>query len=457
MSSEVTVGSGYRGAPASNDSGWFWATLGLSSLTILAIVFAAWELVEHHYFRDLDYVSLHYLYITRGAASSLMLAAWAAWSVMRQRRRSEARLRRSEHHYRELLEASPGAVALYDRSLRVTEWNEAAQRLYGFTKAEVVGRPLPTVPDTRREELSEFLRRLESGEPIVEFETLRRDNHAQDIDVQLSLLRFRDSSAGFFFLEVTTDNRARVRMREKLLEVEKLTSMGTMAAGTAHHLNTPLAAMLLRVQMMRDQLRAARRPEPERFASGLERLEADMNFCQQFVRRLLDFSRRPTPIRRPEPLADTLAAVVSFLLPSLGAKHIHIDQNAKVASDVEVLGDRNLMEALFLTLLSNAIDAVSEGGRIEIDSSCPTPDTVEVRIADDGPGIASDDLPHIFEPFFTTKPMGTGTGLGLVIARQTAVEHGGTVRLENGIERGAVAVVELPVADREVSGIEMSA
>src|SRR5579864_7182357 len=98
---------------------WFWATLTLSSNTIVSVVLAAWELAENRFFRDANYVTLHYLYITRGVASSLILAFWAAWFVLRQRRQSEEDLRRSRERYRGLLEAFPGAVILYDAALRV--------------------------------------------------------------------------------------------------------------------------------------------------------------------------------------------------------------------------------------------------------------------------------------------------------------------------------------------------
>lgn len=120
---------------------WFWVTLALSSVTIVGGVFAAWELVEMRFFRDADYVTLHYLYITRGIGSSLLLAFWAAWFVLRERRGAEQQLRRSRERYRGLLESAPGAVALYDRDLTVLEWNALAEQLYGFRKAEVHGRP----------------------------------------------------------------------------------------------------------------------------------------------------------------------------------------------------------------------------------------------------------------------------------------------------------------------------
>src|SRR5207244_8741615 len=107
---------------------WFWVTLILSSTTIVALVFAFWELVENRFFRELDYVSLHYLYISRGVTASVLLAIWAAWFVTRQRRIAEVELRKSHERYRGLLEASPGAVVLNDHHLRVLEWNAAAER-----------------------------------------------------------------------------------------------------------------------------------------------------------------------------------------------------------------------------------------------------------------------------------------------------------------------------------------
>ncbi|MGH6631431.1 MAG: PAS domain S-box protein, partial [Burkholderiales bacterium] len=271
---------------------WFWATLLFSSISMIAVVFAIWELLENRYFRNVDYMTLHYLYITRGIASSLLLAMWAAWYVLRQRRRSEEQLRRSRERYRGLLEASPGAIALYDCNLIVSEWNAAAERLYGFTKSEVLGQPLPTVPVDKKAELQSFLDQVGGGAPILDAETFRQARDGTLIEVQLSLLPFRDT-AGMSFLEVTADIRERVRLRQTLLDLEKLATMGKMAAGTAHHLNTPLAAMLLRIQMLRERAGADS-------AVDLESLEAGVISCRHFVQRLLEFSRRAPLQKQPE-------------------------------------------------------------------------------------------------------------------------------------------------------------
>ncbi len=420
------------------ESRWFWATLVLSSTTIVAFVFAIWELLENRLFREMDYVVLHRLYITRGVASSLLLASWAAWYVSRQRRRSEEELRRSREHYRRLLEASPGAVALYDSSLRVAEWNATAERLYGFSKAEVLGCTLPTVPEENREELERFLGEARAGRATLDVETERRDKAGNRFEVELSLLPFAEIPGRGFFLEVTSDIRERVRLRRAMLEIEKLASMGKMAAGTAHHLNTPLASMLLRIQMMREQNAGAS-------DSDLEHLENGIRFCQQFVRRLLEFSRRPALQRQPEEVTQIVRSVVHFLAPPLEAKHARVALQMEGANGAQVLADRNLIEALFSILLANSLDAIEPGGSIRIACGLAGGEWIEFRIADDGCGIAPEDLSHVFEPFFTTKGSAKGTGLGLAIARNILLEHGGSIRLESEPGRGTTVFLEFPL------------
>ncbi len=416
--------------------GWFWATLALSSFSLVALVFAFWELVENRFFRDLDYVSLHYLYISRGIASSILLGVWAAWFVLRERRAAEEELRRSRERYRGLLDASPGAVALYDGQRRVLEWNASAEQLYGYRREEVLERSLPTIPAAREEELEHFMERVRQGETVLDQESERVDAAGSPIQVQLSLLPFQEGGE-LFYLEVAADIRERVRLRQRLIEFEKLTSMGQMAAGTAHHLNTPLAAMLLRVQMMR-----ARMQEPGT-AQELERLEGSLRFCQQFVQRLLDFARRPATRKEPEPVRAVIEGVLAFIGPTLEAKRVRLSRQFEGIRDERVLGDRNELETLLLILLSNAADAVQNGGNIGI-AAHACDEHLEITISDDGCGIPPESLARIFEPFYTTKPVGKGTGLGLAIAKNIVAQHGGAIRLESGSGQGTRAIVELP-------------
>jgi len=425
--------------PPSTDRRWLWATLLLSCTTIVAFVFATWELVEHRFFESAGYLKLHFLYITRGVVSSLLLATWAAWYVLWYRRRSEESLHLSLERQRRLLESIPGAMALYDFTLRVIEWNGAAEKLYGFSKAEVIGKQLPTMIPGKEQDLAGLLDQVRQGRKVVDVETLRCHKTGESIEVQLTLLPFRDSDGQKCILDVTTDIRERVRMREKILDVEKLTTMGRMAAGTAHHLNTPLGAMLLRIQMMRNRM------HDQACRADLERLETGIRNCQQFVTRLLTFAHRGPSHKVPENVVQTLQTVVSFLAPTFNAKNATVSLSPGNGNCEQVLADRHHLEALFSAILTNALDAISPGGKIDIQCIQNRVGWLEIRIADNGAGIKSADRARIFEPFFTTKSVGKGTGLGLAIARNIALDHGGQIRLESKPGKGTTALIELPL------------
>ncbi len=416
---------------------WFWATLTLSSITIVSVVFAAWELVENRFFRDANYLTLHYLYITRGVASSLVLAVWAAWFVLRQRRISEEDLRRSNERYRGLLEDFPGGVILYDKELRVAEWNASAERMYGYTKGETGGRTLPTVPPAKMAELRDMMGRVEAGEAVLNVETTRLGRNGARFPVELSLRPFRERDGPVHFLEATSDIRERVRWREAMLELEQLTSMGKMAAGTAHHLNSPLAALLLRVQLMRERSHGD---------SDLAQLEDGLKFCRHFVQRLLEFARMGPVDKQNQDLGATVESVAGFFQPVIQAKRATLITETSQARGLPVCADRNLLETVLLILLSNALDAIPVGGKICVSCRPIRPGTIEVAVRDNGPGISQPNLARVFEPFFTTKEPGKGTGLGLAIAKNFVAEHGGSIRIESEAGRGATAYIDLPLA-----------
>ena len=420
---------------------WFWATLVLSSISIVGVVFAIWELLESHFFRDVDYLTLHYLYISRGVVSSFLLAFWAAWFVLRARRASEQQLQRSRARYRGILNCSPAAIALFDSDLIVAEWNAAAEALYGYSRAEVLGSKLPIIPPEKETEMRDFLAQASHGKPVLDVETRHVTKEGIMVEVQSNVLPYNEEEPGRYFLQVSIDIRERIRLRQTLLQVEKLTTMGQMAAGTAHHLNTPLASMLLRIQLARKHARSTS------VELDLGDLEGNIRYCQQFVRRLLDFSRRPQLTRREEPIRETIDSVLSFLTPQITAKQVHLTVEMDHANGAAINADRNQIEALFLILITNALDAVMDQGHINVRCH-PIGDRIHVSIEDDGCGIEPVNRPHIFEPFFTTKPVGKGTGLGLSIAATIVQEHEGSISIDSVPNQGTVLQIELPLSTR---------
>jgi two-component system NtrC family sensor kinase len=217
--------------------------------------------------------------------------------------------------------------------------------------------------------------------------------------------------------------------------------MGKMAAGTAPHLNSPLAALLIRTQMMRQRTASLALDE------DLSKIEEGLNFCRHFVQRLLDFTRA-TPVHKEAlDVGANAASVASFFLPAIRSKRADLIVDTSEGAGQLVCADRNLLETLLLILLSNALDAVSPGGEIRARYMRTSPGWVGFAVSDNGSGISAAHLEHVFEPFFTTKEPGKGTGLGLAIARNVVLEHGGTIRMESAPGAGTTAQVELPLAE----------
>jgi PAS domain S-box-containing protein len=372
-------------------------------------------------------------------AAVFVIATLAILVIRRDRRRSLRRVQQTHEHYQSMLDNTPDAVVLFDQDYRVIEWNTAAERLYGTARKDAVGKRLATVPRERWNELRQLLNRIERKQPVVDYESERLEAKGKGIPVALSYSQMpavKDRPP--LYLEITRDIRDRLQMRDKMLEVEKLTLMGRMAAGTAHHLNTPLTAMLLETDMLAARLKG--REE----AGDVALIKDRIRYCQAFVRELLCFARVPELQEKDIELCETVEASANMLRPGLAQKNATLDVDLKELEGARVLGDRNHFEAAFSALLSNAVEAIPAGGSVRIGGRVET-GAAQISIEDNGPGIPSDLLAAVFEPFFTTKPSGYGTGLGLPTAQNIVRRHGGTLQLQPGVGGGTRAIVRLPL------------
>jgi two-component system, NtrC family, sensor histidine kinase AtoS len=370
----------------------------------------------------------------------LLLAAAAGWLVLRERRRRQREVQQAHDHYRSILDNAPDAIVLFDQEFRVAEWNAAAVRLYGIGREGAIGRRLATVPVERWNELRELLGRIARNQPVLDYESERLSANGGRIPVALSYTRMPAAADHpQLYLEIVQDIRERLLLRDKLLEIEKFTLMGRMAAGIAHHLNTPLTAMLLQTEMLAHRLRG--REEEDELALIKNRIR----FCQVFVRDLLCFARVPELPQKPVPLCDVIGAVASLLRPSVAMKRATLEVDLEELQGAQIKGDPNYFEAAFSALLSNAVDAIPAKGNIRIHGGRDRRGAGEISIEDNGPGIPAELESSVFEPFFTTKPAGQGTGLGLPIARNIVERHGGTLQLRNRDGGGARASLRLPL------------
>lgn len=232
--------------------------------------------------------------------------------------------------------------------------------------------------------------------------------------------------------------------QREMLRAEQLAAVGQLAAGLAHELRNPLTAMKTLVQAAREQGPAATLD-----GRDLEILEEEIGRLNGSIQLLLDFARPPRLEQHRFPLGDMIRRTIRFVTPQAEMQRVGIA--CREGADLpEIDGDPSQLRQVFLNLLLNALEALPDGGLIEVEAdvettSASTPQAV-LRIADTGPGLPPHLGERIFDPFVSSKE--TGTGLGLSICRRIVEEHGGTITAENRPTGGAVFTIRLPLPKR---------
>ena len=395
----------------------FWVTLILSSLTIVVFIFLVWELIENRFFKDFDYRALHYLYITRGVAVSLLLAGWATWFVLREKLRYQ-------QGFDKIINNSTDAILVYDESGQISTLNKAAESL--FCNNRRIKSIWDIIPSENRIDFSKRLENVKNGDKIINYETGKLLEDGKKIPVSIGLVYVNEDGR---FVETIRDIRESLILRNKIIDLEKAQIFGKMAEGIAHHMGTPLASMLLRVQMLREDM-----PGHTDCSNCLEKLdliERQIFYGQKVIQRLLRFVRRSKNERQPEIISHLLKEGIEIMNPILRKQgvefELHLDEE-----DLKIWADRDLLALVFADIMMNAVDAMPQGGKLSIVVPKKSPESqVEIKITDTGMGIPRDILPLVFEPFFTTKPAGKGTGLGLSLAKRIIKDHGGEICVES--------------------------
>jgi two-component system NtrC family sensor kinase len=260
-------------------------------------------------------------------------------------------------------------------------------------------------------------------------------------------------------LEERVDHKTKElkRAHDHVLHVEKMASIGKMAAVVAHEVNNPLSGILTYAKLLRKWV-ASGQAEHEKRDEAIECLEliaAESRRCGELVKNLLTFSRTAPMNVQPTDLhavIDRCLLLVRHQL-ELGGIQLQLD----VADGLpRVPCDPAQIEQVLLALIMNAIDAMPRGGNLWIEGAVSSDRTeIKVRVRDDGAGIAPDVLPQIFEPFLTTKESGHGVGLGLAISRGILERHNGGIEVASELGKGTTFTIILPVqaADDSLTGV----
>jgi signal transduction histidine kinase len=220
----------------------------------------------------------------------------------------------------------------------------------------------------------------------------------------------------------------------RLIQAEKLASMGQMAAGIAHEINNPLGVVLMYAHLLKDEL-----PEDAPGRADAERVIAEAERTQKIVRGILNFAREEKVERAPTDINQLLRDTVSGILGTSQNGKIRVEWSLDERLAPQSV-DAGQLRQVFDNIVKNAREAMPEGGLLRIATEGGEGEFT-VRIADSGAGIPEENLPRMFSPFFTTKKVGKGTGLGLSVCYGIVKMHGGTIQASNNPEGGACFTV----------------
>ena len=340
-----------------------------------------------------------------------------------------------------IVESLNVGVLAIDLEGTVEAWNTRMEQLFGVARNDAVGRPLS---ELLPRELEQEIATRGDQEQVTGIYKHRLAHQGKSVVINVSITPLVGKSAERIGrLLLFDDVTQRDHMEEQMTQTEKLTSLGLLAAGVAHEVNTPLAVISNYIQMLAKQM-----PEGDPRHTIIDKIVKQTFRASEIVNNLLNFSRTG-----PGELADVdLNRVVEETL-SLVAHPLKASQIQVVKQLTEgippVRGSANKLQQVFLNLFLNARDAMPSGGMLEVRSAAHN-GSVEVEVVDTGNGITREHIHKIFDPFFTTKTSGRGTGLGLSVSYGIIKEHAGKIDVRSTPGRGTSFHVEFPAVRKSV-------
>lgn len=333
-----------------------------------------------------------------------------------------------------------------DETGRITRCNSTFEELMGLTRDQVSGKLFEEIFDeTFAYNLSNILGKskwhLTEIRNAYKMHALDARGKSLILNVAIAPLRSENSSQSGAIV-VLENVSSRIKLEESLQQSEKLSSIGLLAAGVAHEVNTPLTGVSSYTQMLLGMI-----PDTDPKHALLQKMQRQTDRASNIVSNLLNFSRIGSVTESMDvDINRLLDDTLQLLEPQIRKSNVEIVKN--YGTDVPaIFGNGGKLQQVFTNLILNARDAMGgQGGKITLRTSLVGEDEVKIEVTDTGEGIAPDNLGKIFDPFFTTKGVGNGTGLGLAVSYGIVQEHGGMIEAfsENG--NGTTFVLSFPVA-----------
>ncbi len=377
----------------------------------------------------------------------------------------ERELRKANTFLNNIIQSSVDGIVVVDTKGNVLVFNEGAERILGYKATESVGHSEVLLKFYDLDLAREMMRRIRSSEygPPGKLNPTRisfTSKSGEEVPVNFSAAIMKEGNREIGSVGIFSDLREHERMRQELadlrehermrreleqtqrqlLQTEKISSLGRLAAGVAHEINNPLAGVLIYADMLMKEIK-----HNEHWRQDLEEIINQTLRCKQIVSRLLEFSRQSLEERVVFDVNEVIGHCVELLGRQALFHNIEIIQDLDSALP-QVLGNPGELEQVFTNLMINAADAMDGSGKLTISSrSDLKAEQVILKFTDTGPGISPAIKDKIFEPFFTTKPLGKGTGLGLSVVYGVIQRHGGHVQVDSPSDGGATFTIKLPL------------
>ena len=323
----------------------------------------------------------------------------------------------------------------------VESWNTRMEQLFGVSRQEAVGRQLSSLLPA---ELAGEITRRGDEEQITGIYKQRMQHQGKSLTLNVSITPLVSKSGERIGrLLLFDDVTQRERMEEQMSQTEKLTSLGLLAAGVAHEVNTPLAVISNYIQMLAKQM-----PDGDPRQSIIDKIVKQTFRASEIVNNLLNFSRTGAAELVDIDVNRVVEETLTLVAHPLKTSQIHVVRNLGEKLPA-VRGSANKLQQVFLNLFLNARDAMPAGGMLEVRTAAHN-GSVEIEVVDTGAGIPREHIHRIFDPFFTTKGNGRGTGLGLSVSYGIIKEHAGKIDVRSAPGKGTSFHVEFPAVRKAV-------
>ncbi len=324
-----------------------------------------------------------------------------------------------------IIESAPLGIITIDNAFYVRYWNKQMEILTGINRKDAINR-----------HLTSLIPWLEPSAINIAVESEKIIESPSHQIFRINISPFKDPSGGHVI--IFEDITEKKKMEEQLLQTSKLASIGKLTAGISHEIGNPLASISSLVQ----ELLTEEKPDQRFLGESLRTINNHIERIARIVRSLSDFARISSSEKKTSNLEEILNRTLNLVKYDKRFKNIKL--NIDIKDLPELLLNPDQIQQVFLNLFLNSLDAMPEGGAIDI-SIKKKDDYVEIIFSDTGAGIEGSIIDRIFDPFFTTKPSGKGTGLGLSICYGIIKDHNGSITVKSKKGEGTTFIIKLPI------------